>query len=172
MKMAQSTANCLHVWLAVMHVQYSNLYLMGTYLMWHIPDVCDQLQLGLWWLYLDYIWWHSWSWFLNMKIMSTYILITFDDTDGVPCLYIMNRFPHILIIILGVGGAVGFLVVGTIVKEERPQWGQPWMEQYLISLKYWPIWYTIWADPNYIWGLIILADSFFFRLITFWRVYG
>ena len=39
----------------------------------------------------------------------------------------------------GVGGAVKFLVVGTIGKEERPPRGQLWMEQYLISLKYWPI---------------------------------
>ena len=39
----------------------------------------------------------------------------------------------------GVGGAVRFLVVGTIGKEGRPPRGQLWMEQYLISLKYWPI---------------------------------
>ena len=39
----------------------------------------------------------------------------------------------------GVGGAVGFLVVGTIDKEEGPLRGQLWMEHYLISLKYWPI---------------------------------
>ena len=39
----------------------------------------------------------------------------------------------------GVGGAVRFLVVGTIGKEERPPRGQLWMEQYLISLKHWPI---------------------------------
>ena len=41
----------------------------------------------------------------------------------------------------GVGGAVQFLVVGTIGKEERPPQGQLWMEQYmyLIRLKYWPI---------------------------------
>ena len=41
--------------------------------------------------------------------------------------------------VIGVGGAVKFLVVGTIGKEERPQGGQLWMEQYLISLKYRPI---------------------------------
>ena len=35
----------------------------------------------------------------------------------------------------GVDGAVRFLVVGTIGKEERPPWGQLWMEQYLSSLK-------------------------------------
>ena len=34
----------------------------------------------------------------------------------------------------GVDGAVKFLVVGTIGKEERPPQGQLWMEQYLISL--------------------------------------
>ena len=39
---------------------------------------------------------------------------------------------------LGVARAVRFLVMGTIGKEERPQ-GQLWMEQYLISLKYWLI---------------------------------
>ena len=40
---------------------------------------------------------------------------------------------------LGVGGAVRFLVVGTIGKEESPPRGQLWMEQCLTSLKYWPI---------------------------------
>ena len=40
---------------------------------------------------------------------------------------------------MGVGGAVRFFVVGTIGKEERPPRGQLWMEQYLISPKYWPI---------------------------------
>ena len=39
----------------------------------------------------------------------------------------------------GVDGTVRFLVVGIIGKEERPPRGQLWMEQYLISLKYWPI---------------------------------
>ena len=34
-------------------------------------------------------------------------------------------------------------------QKERPPRGQLWMEQYLVSLKYWPIYYTIWADPNY-----------------------
>ena len=28
--------------------------------------------------------------------------------------------------------------------------------------QYWPIQYTIWADPNYSWGLAILADSLLF----------
>ena len=32
---------------------------------------------------------------------------------------------------LGVGGALRFLVVDTISKEERPPRGQLWMEQYL-----------------------------------------
>ena len=41
--------------------------------------------------------------------------------------------------IKGVGGAVRFLVVGTIGQEERPPRGQLWMEQCLTSLKYWPI---------------------------------
>ena len=39
----------------------------------------------------------------------------------------------------GVGGAMRFLVVGTIGKEEKLPRGQLWMEQYLISLKYRPI---------------------------------
>ena len=30
--------------------------------------------------------------------------------------------------------------------------------------QYWPIWYTIWADPNYTWGLAILADSLLFSV--------
>ena len=40
---------------------------------------------------------------------------------------------------LVVGGAVRFLVVGTISQGERPPRGQLWMEQCLTSLKYWPI---------------------------------
>ena len=44
-----------------------------------------------------------------------------------------------LVKIMGVGGAVRFLVVGTIGQEERPPQGQLWMEQCLTSLKYWPI---------------------------------
>ena len=64
----------------------------------------------------------------------------------------------------GVGGAVRFLVVGTIGQEERPPRGQLWMEQCLTSLKYWLIKYTIWADPNYTWGLAILADSLLFSV--------
>ena len=39
----------------------------------------------------------------------------------------------------GVGGAVRFLVVGTIGQGERPPRGQLWMEQCLTLLKYWPI---------------------------------
>ena len=64
----------------------------------------------------------------------------------------------------GVGGAVRFLVVGTIGQGERPPRGQLWMEQCLTSLKYWPIQYTIWADPNYTWGLASLADSLLFSV--------
>ena len=37
------------------------------------------------------------------------------------------------------GGAVRFLVVGTIGSEERPPRCQLWMEQCLTLLKYWPI---------------------------------
>ena len=39
----------------------------------------------------------------------------------------------------GGGGAVTFLVVGTIGQGERPPRGQLWMEQCLTSFKYWPI---------------------------------
>ena len=48
-------------------------------------------------------------------------------------------FVYGLLIFQGVGGAVRFLVVGTIVQEERPPQGQLWMEQCLTLLKYWPI---------------------------------
>ena len=41
--------------------------------------------------------------------------------------------------LFGVGGAVRFLVVGTIGQRERPPRGQLWMEQCLTPLKYWPI---------------------------------
>ena len=75
-----------------------------------------------------------------------------------------SRFVSSFNIRMGVGGAVRFLVVGTNGKDVRPPRGQLWMEQYLISLQYWPILYTIWADPNYIWGLAILADSLLFSV--------
>ena len=79
-----------------------------------------------------------------------------------------TKFPWfccvLLIILSGVGGVVRFLVVGTIGKGERPPRSQLWMEQYLISIKYWPILYTIWADPNYIWDLAILADSLLYSV--------
>ena len=42
-------------------------------------------------------------------------------------------------ILRGVGGAVMFLVVGTIGQEERPPRDQLWMEQCLTLLKYWTI---------------------------------
>ena len=64
----------------------------------------------------------------------------------------------------GVDGAVRFLVVGTIGQEERPPRGQLWIEQCLTLLKYWPIKFTIWADPNYTWGLAILSDSLLFSV--------
>ena len=56
---------------------------------------------------------------------------------GIPILKI--RQSQDPLIFNGVGGAVRFVVVGTIGKEERQPRGQLWMEQYLISLKYWPI---------------------------------
>ena len=45
----------------------------------------------------------------------------------------------LFIVNFGVGGAVRFLVVGTIGQRERPPRGQLWMEQCLTLLKYWPI---------------------------------
>ena len=72
----------------------------------------------------------------------------------------------------GVGGAVRFLVVGTIGQGERPPrvssgWSSVWhrsntglsstqYEQIPIILGVWPFWLT----------------PFFFRSITFWRAYG
>ena len=51
-------------------------------------------------------------------------------------IYIVSQ--HVLVT-YGEGGAVRFLVVGTISQEERPPRGQLWTEQCLTSLKYWPI---------------------------------
>ena len=76
-----------------------------------------------------------------------------DDTFGYDHMIgIKGKLHHIIIqtlksspsltnatLIMGVGGAVRFLVVGTIGQEERPPLGQLWMEQCLTSLKYWPI---------------------------------
>ena len=81
----------------------------------------------------------------------------------------IKSYPHAN---AGVGGAVRFLVVGTIGKEERPHgvssgWSSVWhcsntglsstqYEQIPIILGVWPFWLT----------------PFFFRSITFWRAYG
>ena len=54
-------------------------------------------------------------------------------------LHVSNVFLLELSQNIGVGGAVRFLVVGTIGQEERPPRGQLWMEQCLTLLKYWPI---------------------------------
>ena len=59
--------------------------------------------------------------------------------DQAPVYIILQWCHNDLASWIGVGVAVRFLVVGTISKEERPPQGQLWMEQYLISLKYWPI---------------------------------
>ena len=72
-----------------------------------------------------------------MNIMSFITGTAFDNTLLTFCV------SHMLDKVNGLGGAVRFLVVGTIGKEERPPRGQLWMVQYLISLKYWPILYTI-----------------------------
>ena len=52
---------------------------------------------------------------------------------------IHNLIPQLFPRQLGVGGAVRYLVVGTIGQRERPPRGQLWMEQCLTLLKYWPI---------------------------------
>ena len=57
------------------------------------------------------------------------------DNSSIPC----TRFSNMLSFLTGVGGAVRFLVVGTIGQRERPPRGQLWMEQCLTVLKYWPI---------------------------------
>ena len=63
-----------------------------------------------------------------------------EDNDSLHGLYVQkSSLTPFLPEDFGVGGAVRFLVVGTIGKEERPLRGHLWMEQYLISLKYWPI---------------------------------
>ena len=65
----------------------------------------------------------------------------FDDLPSLfDVLLAINFFKKIFehVFRKGVGEAVRFLVVGTIGKEERPPQGQLWMEQYLVSLKYWP----------------------------------
>ena len=51
-------------------------------------------------------------------------------------LLIMYSTPLNVKICNGVGGAVRFLVVGTISQGERPPRGQIWMEQCLTLLKY------------------------------------
>ena len=52
---------------------------------------------------------------------------------------LLKVFVSCLVCGIGVGGAVRFLVVGTIGQRERPPRGQLWMEQCLTPLKYWPI---------------------------------
>ena len=59
------------------------------------------------------------------------------DTTHVNVFYVL--IPHMSLYSMGVGGAVRFLVVGTIGQRERPPRGQLWMEQCLTPLKYWPI---------------------------------
>ena len=71
----------------------------------------------------------------------------------------------------GRGCGQGFLVVGTISKEKRTPEGQLWMGQYLLMLRYWPIYCTIWGDFNHSWRSAILGDPPF-RTIEFWSVYG
>ena len=92
---------------------------------------------------------------------------------GAGVAYIYNFFLiQQLIPLHGVGGAVRFLVVGTIGQRGRPPrvssgWSSVWhrsntglsstqYEQIPIILGVWPFWLT----------------NFFFRSITFWRAYG
>ena len=74
---------------------------------------------------------------VKMDVMTVLYILLADElfTNA----YTLNTADGLLIRGSGVGGAVRFLVVGTIGKEERPPRGQLWMEQYLISLKYWPM---------------------------------
>ena len=77
--------------------------------------------------------WSYGDWMTEWVSVKLYFLKITSDALGVTiCL-------HYIMLCNGVGGAVRFLVVGAIGKEERPPPGQLWMEQYLISLKYWPI---------------------------------
>ena len=76
----------------------------------------------------------------------TYPFPNFNDATVDVWKWISKFIQHFIIDViaytcwgLGVGGAVRFLVVGTIGKEERPPRGQLWMEPYLILLKYWPV---------------------------------
>ena len=72
----------------------------------------------------------------NVNRLSVIMWISYHVNVCVCILYIYICPPDF---VLGVGGAVRFLVVGTIGQGERPPRGQLWMEQCLTSLKYWPI---------------------------------
>ena len=111
--------------------------------------------------YISWLPVRKWTHHFHIRVGFCPITLNSPNEGHSPWRFLMFAIP---LTSFGVDGAVRFLVVGTIGKEERPQRGQLWMEQYLISLKYWPIWCTIWADPNYIWGLVILADSLLFSV--------
>ena len=71
-------------------------------------------------------------WRIVMNFLHKYAIISHD---------VVVRYEMLknFVINPGVGGAVRFLVVGTIGQRERPPRGQLWVEQCLTSLKYWPI---------------------------------
>ena len=100
--------------------------------------------VGLW----GFLWWapsakrkdhhgvsSGWSstWFHSCTVLSS------TQYEQIPIIFEVWPFWQIPLCFRGVGGAVRFLVVGTIGKEERPPRSQLWMEQYLISLIYRPI---------------------------------
>ena len=125
---------------------YSNVKVMIKWLIWTIWTLmssvlkkADKLNLSLSLSRSLYIYknsnipqlWQHWQHICNVKGMpSNYFMLV----TSVPF-----HWHGLTLISAGVGGAVRFLVVGTIGEEERPPWGQLWMEQCLTSLKYWPI---------------------------------
>ena len=76
--------------------------------------------------------------FVGYKCHSLVAALPYDNGEFYHLISALQCVDSFLIL-LGVGGAVRFLVVGTIGQEERPPRGQLWMEQCLTSLKYWPI---------------------------------
>ena len=125
--------------------------LIATPLLWH----CDVMQTPI--------------------VTSFWLIVMKTFPSGSCASSHRHQVDYHSLIIYGVGGAVRFLVVGTIGQRERPPRGQLWMEQCLTLLKYWPIKFTIGADLNYTWGLAILSDSLLFSvnniLVGLWLNY-
>ena len=127
--------------------------------------------------FLQSHWWIQTGVTVRVKIgdFSSHVTLKFDGwpwkTIG-HLSYTTSSFVHHFKAIGGVGGAVRFLVVGTIGQRGRPPrvssgWSSVWhrsntglsstqYEQIPIILGVWPFWLT----------------PFFFRSITFWRAYG